>query len=73
MNAIHYPTRLVWDYNYQDICPEGDAAHSDQKCAIMEELTPDEAGLPRYRVRFNDGFECEALEPEITRMRHVRI
>ena len=69
---MRYPTKLIWDYDYQEICPEGDEDHSGQKCSIVEELTPDEAGLPRYRVRFADGVECEALEPEITRPRKPR-
>jgi hypothetical protein len=57
-----------WRYEYQDICPEGDAAHSGQACVIVAELTPDEAGLPRYAIRFADNVMAEALEPELTQI-----
>ena len=60
-----------WAYDYQDICPAGDRRHSGQSCAIVKRLADDEAGLPRYRVRFLDGTETEALEPELTRIPHV--
>ena len=53
-------------YDYQDICPEGSIDHDGEICVILEELAPDEADLPRYRVRFADGTEAEALEPELT-------
>ena len=64
---MRHPPKMVWDYDYQDVCPAGDRFHSGQRCAIVEELPSDEAGLARYRVRFADGVECEALEPEVTR------
>jgi hypothetical protein len=54
-------------YQCADICPGGDLDRSGERCRIIEEMTPDEAGLPRYRIRFADGTEAEALEPELAR------
>jgi hypothetical protein len=60
--------RPPFRYEYQDICPDGSLAHDGQICVILTELSPDEAGLPRYRVRFGDGAEAEALEPELQQL-----
>lgn len=48
-------------------------AHSGQRCVVMRPLTEEEADIsdvgPMYRVRFEDGFEADAYDDELSERR----